>query len=510
MLYNCVMRGKPYTKFFLLIILAVCLVYINSIKGAFVSDDIPGIVNNPTIRDVGSALETGNLIRVLDSLVYTAFGANPVPFHILSIVFHITSAILGFIFLSGFLPKKTAMLAVLIFAIHPINTEAVSWIAGRVYLIMAIFALSSLISYTKFLKGRDPKYYLTSFLIFAAGLLLTKYFQFLVVVPLIFATEFFLHEERFKFNFKKLAPYLPFVLLTAIFVFLNFGRVENRIETTAIQTPPQNYLLASTYSVYKSTTLLIFPHRLSLYRDGAIITQTRLAFMATVTIAYVLTLAYYFSRDKKIFGLLLSITLGVLYIYSPKQVSWFVAGRYLYLSSLFYSALAAMVLLWIINKKREVGYFLATTLVILLSARTIVRNADWRTEKSLWLSVVRYYPLSARAYNNLGDVFAREEDYQRSVQTFSTAIKIDPTYFEAMHNLGLTYLTVGNLDEAERYFKLSLEYKPDLYQAYYQLASIEYRRGNIEEAIDYLEKVLEIDPQNQRAKRDLILLTQSL
>ncbi|MCM8808210.1 MAG: hypothetical protein NC926_09795, partial [Candidatus Omnitrophica bacterium] len=122
------------------------IVYFNSIFNPFIFDDYGLIIENTFIKNFKylKLLFTTNLYegagektlfyRPLQSLsyalIYKFFKLNPIPYHLLNIFLHIGCSILFFLLLKEIYGERIAFLSSLLWAIHPINTEAVTYIAG--------------------------------------------------------------------------------------------------------------------------------------------------------------------------------------------------------------------------------------------------------------------------------------------------------------------------------------------------------------------------------------------
>lgn len=142
------MSRKNLIKAFLIIVVVGLVVYFNSLFNNFVWEDFGQLVNNPIAQNVtniptffmggtyysdNSGVLIGNLYRplmvVYFSIVTTLFGLNPFAFHLLQVLIHVANSYLVFLFLKKFLKSKTSFFMALIFLVHPINTETVSYIS---------------------------------------------------------------------------------------------------------------------------------------------------------------------------------------------------------------------------------------------------------------------------------------------------------------------------------------------------------------------------------------------
>lgn len=157
-------------RVFLLLFFAGFAIYANVIPGKFLFDDNLFIENNEQIKSLsnipelyfssvtgGSSVKADNFYRpnqqAVNALLYAAFGLDPVPFHILSILFHIVNSFLIFIlFLELGIGRNGSFFSSLVFLIHPINTQAVSYISGMADPMGLMFVLASLLFFLKNFK----------------------------------------------------------------------------------------------------------------------------------------------------------------------------------------------------------------------------------------------------------------------------------------------------------------------------------------------------------------------
>jgi len=138
-------------KIFAFLGFLVVAVYWNSLGNDFLSDDIPIIRDNPEIRQLDIQKNLGLWLLYFRAftvtLTYKFFGLNPVFYRLPSVVLHLGSTWLIFILLGLFFETPLPFFVAGIFAVHPILTEAITWISGAPYSNSTFFLLLSLLLY---------------------------------------------------------------------------------------------------------------------------------------------------------------------------------------------------------------------------------------------------------------------------------------------------------------------------------------------------------------------------
>ena len=154
------MAEKNDRKQILFLVLAVVFVYFNSLPNEFIFDDIP-LVRNSLLVTSGNFIDIVFSYRPLRYITYTIdyriFGMNPVGFRLMNILYHIFSVLALFWALKTFgLTKRAAFAASLIFAVHPVQTDAVAYISGRRDVLMGLFYILSTGCFFKFYRTVSP------------------------------------------------------------------------------------------------------------------------------------------------------------------------------------------------------------------------------------------------------------------------------------------------------------------------------------------------------------------
>lgn len=518
----------------LLVFLCVA-VYFNGLGGEFaVVDDLTSFVENEENRDLVRNFKALDLQLIVYSLSYRLFGINPLPLHLVSLTLHAIVTILAFISLYTLFGRGISLIASLLFAVHPVNTETVTWISGSPYLWNTLFAylvIVPFILYRRWRGGRRYRHLITSAIIYVLALILVRSPWTLIVPPaLVVIDQFFCSK---KLSFRSGARFLLFIIPALIFFFgviysrqVERSAPEEGITSVTLNQQSLTRLQSYPYTIYSMWKLYIFPKDLTIYYDGNPITNVTRASMFVVSAIFIIAIIYFWKKNRKVVGTFLMLLVLIAPALSPFRLTWFIAERYLYFGTVFFGALVAMLLLQLEKKTgiKRLSVILTALLVITYSFRTIVRNNDWKTPKALALATIKTSPYSVRAYNDLGNIYLMEEDYERATQYYREALEIFPRSGTAVHNLGIVYLRSGIPDMPETadpvrfqqlftkgvnafrdkfyedalfYFGEALRINPNSAEANEAAGSIYAVRGKLDFAFKHFSQAIELDPTKE-------------
>ena len=465
---------------FLIILTIICwLTFATVLDNGFVSDDIAGFVRNDRYHYIGRLLNLKefSVNRLTYAISYQLFGLNPTPLHVLAVIIHNINCLLAFFLtLKIFKNKRIAYIASSLFCVHPVVTEPVSWISGRQYLFNTTVILINMLLYLEFRRKKDKIFLYASLLLFSLGLVTQRSAWALVLPFLIVTTELFFLKpwERIKKLTKRVAP-IYYFLLAILFVGVayhkeiltrvHFMRTEVSGPTEAFLAEKPSYINRIAYTAGSATKLLFYPKDLSIYHEGEVVRPSFITFGIAVPIVSTILIIYWIKkRHYKKAGLLIGIYLTLLPTFSPIQVSWYIADRYLYLPTLFFTILLAITIENLAKNTRikNAGLYITIIIMSLYFYKDILRNADWQNRKTLWEATARTNPNSPRVYNNLGDVYGLEGDLEKSIHNFQRALQLEPNYPEAMYNLGNTYKQAGEVEKGEKLMQKALKLKPSM------------------------------------------------
>ncbi len=524
------------------------LAYWNSLENDFVFDDVTIVKENRLIKDLrnipeifstdywamGSAYQTG-LYRPLTilsfALNYYYSEDNPIPYHLTNLIIHsINSILIFFFFFLIFKNTKGALLCSLIFAVHPIHTEAVTGIVGRAELLSFLFFFTSLVTFLlacSLSKTRTFILYLISLMAFllallskeiAASLLLVVFFLLIFLDRRVEGRKLFHSLIKHKWKLVAFLLIFGFYLLLRIIIF---GSPMGTSKPISLDNPLAHVsyierILGASAIQLKYLYLLIYPMHLSAdYSYNQIPLHGILPYMiggialAIVLILFALLFFLYLKGSE--FFVPLSFYLASIFLVSNFLITigTIMAERLLYLPSAALCILLGILLSpdggYFLKGKNRYKYFylLLAILVAFGMVRTFYRNTDWKDEKILFLKTTETSPMSAKIHNNLGNLLLKEGQLINAEREFNIALSIHPEYSTAVCNLGTILERKGFIDDAIEKYQKAIELDPEFDLAYFNLGNAFHKRGDFKKALTAYRQAISIYPDYAEAYYNL-------
>ncbi len=152
--------------------------------------------------------------------------------------------------------------------------------------------------------------------------------------------------------------------------------------------------------------------------------------------------------------------------------------------------------------RRAKAVLLIVTAAALITA-TSRRNESYATETTAWADVLAKRPRNARALNNLGAELARQGQTGEALPLFERALELNPNYPEAHNNLGGVYYNLGRMADATQQFSEAVRLKPDYEEAHLNLGLALHNRGRLDEAMAQYRQALQLNPGDAEAHNHL-------
>lgn len=528
-------NSSALRHFLYLLLLAslTCAAYSNSFQVPFIFDDFANIINKKSIRMftpdlpgiISAASEGQSGTRWLPNLSLAlnySFGGEKVwGYHLVNLSVHLGCALVFYLLCLttlrlpavartvGNRTEEIAMAAALLWAVHPLQTNAVTYLVQRMTSISALFYLAALLCYVQGRLRWKSAWQRSA--LFGASLLfglmaITSKENALMLPAMVLGYElFFLAPQQWvKNNWKKTIAWTGVGL--ALILLLTISFLGKEVFSGILE--GYNYrnftlserLLTEARIIFLYLGLLIFPAptRLNLSHDIALSRsllnppQTALALLGIILLIGLII--WTFNRNR-LFSFALFWFLGNLVIESTIVPLELVFEHRLYLPATFL-VLSGATLLFTPGK---VGPWPARTACILLACLlafwTWQRNQAWATSITLWSDVVTKSPGLARGYNNLGVAYHEDKNFKTAQALFEKAIRIEPESRIAYISLGSMYVTQDRLAEAEQTLRIALTKETFLSPSriYHYLGVVYRKAGNYPAAIEYSRRALHLE-----------------
>lgn len=493
-------------RYIYLIIIIGVIVYFNALFNGFVWDDEEQIVNNVAVQSLtnipslffGSTFNTGGtgtlggvyyrpVMMVLFSVLYAITGPHAFLFHFVQIGIHIALAVLLFQLFKRYFAEYIALFLSIVFLVHPVNVESVSYIAAIQDVLYAFFALIAMRIGMNVPKRNIIRHALQIAGVFFLALLSKE-------VAVLAMGIFIFHHIIFRHRIWVLYTFL-LGLISGLYALMRFGFAGVFFSAfhfaPIVQLPFIARLMMSPYIFLTYVGLFIWPHKLAVMQHWVFPTPTITTFWIPLAgaLALVGTVGYvlYKSKDKTLlfFSAWFFISLFPYLQLFPLDMT--IAERWFYVPMI---GLLGMIG-WIISRiwpTRPPRYAIVggVCIILVLSVRTIIRNTDWKDSMHLFAHDVQISRNAFDLENNAGVAYFRAQDYQKAGEHFAESTRLAPKWWVNWSNLGAVEERQGNLDKAADYYRTSIE-NGDYYLAYENYAGVLLKQKRNKEALTFLK-----------------------
>jgi tetratricopeptide (TPR) repeat protein len=540
-------------------------VYFNALFCDFVYDDKVQILENPWIKNIGNIPAIfsrsvwsfqsdmpSNYYRPLMHIVYMInyhlFGLKPWGFHLVNILFHCGVTVLVFLVIRRLLPDpRTSVsaaylsppfIAAILFASHPIHTEAVTWIAGLPDVAFTFFYLLSFYLYVLFRDG-FKRGYILSLLSFSVA---TIFKEPALTLPVLLVAYDYLLKKSDENILAGLRIYIPYAAVSGVYLLVRCLALRSFV-------PLESYAALSTYqSIINVFPLfsdyiasLLWPVGLNLWHSfhpaSSLFEAKVLISLVVAVLSFIVAVATY-RKNRLLFFSLLLVVVPLLPVFYIKAISGKpFAERYLYLPSVGFVFTVAICLAW--ARERLPRAANVTTIVFIVIAGlytvgTMTRNNVWLNDLTLWSDTVMKSPDSADAHFDLGNEYKSQGQLDKAVIEQQAALRLKPDFSDAHNslgvaykslgqldkavaefqaaasgsaeahiNLGSVYLSQGQLDKAVAEFQVALQLRPDYFDAHIDLGSAYASQGQLDKAVAEFQEALRLKPDHAKAHYNL-------
>jgi tetratricopeptide (TPR) repeat protein len=507
-----------------MIALGTTSAYLGSLHGPFVYDDNIWITWNRSIRrlwplwdvlspDKASAVYGRPVLSLSLALNEAIGGMNPLGYHAANLVIHVLAALTLFGIVRrtlGYLPSRfpregdrtiAACAAALLWAVHPLLTESVTYVIQRAESLMGLFYLLTLYAFIRMVQAPNGRAW--GFGAVLACLLGMGTKQVMVTAPFIvlvydrtFIAGTFAAAMRARWGLYLglAATWVPFALLG--------GGIGAAGVGFGLGYQWWAYALTECWVVAHYLMLAFWPFPL-VFDYGADVVSSVHETIPWAAILVVLAAAGFIAFLRRLaagfaavwfFAILSPSSSFIPVAYEP------MAESRMYLPLAAVTALVTCAL-WSALGRRSIPLLAAAALA--LGASAFLRNADYRTDVSIWTDTVLRRPNNERARLALGSALAMQGRNDEAARQFEAALRIDPGDFQARLNLGMALYHKGRAADALAQYAAIAPPTPDSPTLHYDIALALDLAGRMDAAVAEYAAALRLDPVYAEARNNL-------
>ncbi|KAL0968642.1 hypothetical protein UPYG_G00269540 [Umbra pygmaea] len=494
--------------------------YWNSLSCGFVFDDVSAILDNKDLRPAtplrnlflndfwGTPMAEERSHKSYRPLTVLTFRLNyffselsAASYHLLNVGLHAVVCVLFLIFSRLFLDRTSSLIATLLFAVHPIHTEAVTGVVGRAELLSSIFLLAAFLAYTRS-KGADHSIVWTPIavtVVLVATATLCKEQGVTVIgiccvhevfvtqgltLPMLLDTLLQVLRGKDGFPYAVLQTVLKLIVLVVSTLLLVIIRVQviqsqlpvfTRFDNPAAVSPTPARQLTFNYLLPVNAWLLLNPSELccdwtmgTIPLVESLLDPRNLATLAFYGLLVVLAYHSLWHSTSSSKTVLMALSLIVLPFIPASNlffpVGFVVAERVLYVPSMGFCLLVAHGFRIVSYKGylKNISWLMIGVLLTTHAVKTFNRNWDWESEYTLFTSALKVNKNNAKLWNNVGHALENQNNYEKALRYFLQATRVQPDDIGAHMNVGRTYKNLNLSREAEEAYLVAKSLMPQI------------------------------------------------
>ena len=516
-------RNREKIIYVALIIALGALVYVNSLGGDFIWDDIAFIRDNQLIQswsnaprvfsqDVAKSLAPGgggvryNFYRPLQILTYmldySVWGLKPFGYRLTNLIFHILAALaLFWLLLVLFENQLFAFLASAFFVVHPVHTEAVAFISGRADPMALFFMLLTFVFYVRIEKGDSPHSGTVPF--FYTLALLSR--ESSVILPLLILLYSYFYKKSVK-NIR----YISLAIITLAYVVFRSSMATSLLG--GVNTPSFAGAFGRVPGFFAAFVnyirILFLPFELHMEYGNPLFEFTN-SKVILGGILFALLAVYAIIKRKEARFVSFSIFWFILSLLPSSNIypiGAYMAEHWLYVPSIGFFLLLAKGIMSLHSYR--IGVLVTVSLLAFYSFVTVHQTDYWKELIPFYERTLKYNPDSPRLLNNMGVAYHDKGENEKAIEAYRKAIDLDPRYFETFCNLGTVYHDIKEYKKAEEMYKREIAINPAYPKVYNNLGALYNDSGEYGKAVLAYRKAIELRPDQMEIHFNLGLAYQ--
>ncbi len=504
-----------------------CAAYLNALDNPFVYDDHDTVVANASLVDVSNVKFVliyspfRPVVNVSYAIDRWLWEYRPFGYHLTNITLHTIAVLLLLVWIRRLLSdagaaratEAPAFAGAALFAVHPLQSEAVAYVSGRSELMCAVWFLGALLlARDALLSGSRAR----GAAAMACGLLSMASKETGLVLPgVVLAYDWLLRPGEEASRHRRLwRVFVPlFVILAAIGAY----RVATMpgLSGSAATAPLLN-LLTQAIVIWRYVGLLAWPWGQSVMHGVHRVTSLTdpLGWVALAGLATALIVAVRLRTSRPL------VTLGMVWFVAVLAPSSSViplregmAEHRVYLASAgIFIAIAAIVSGWLTTREPQPSRTVRAqtgvlgAIIAIFFTLTVWRNQVWADPVALWREATVHAAGMWEPHYALADSLREQSDCAAALTEYRAVVALRPDHRDAHTNLGICLAQTGQLEESERAFRRVLEIDPSFPRGYTNLGALALVAGDTARARDYYREAIAQDPANVLARMQLASL----
>jgi len=502
--------------------------YGNSLTGPFIFDDLPSIADNSTIHHLwpvwkalspphgrGTTVEGRPVLNLTLAVNYAVGGVDPRGYHVANLVIHILAGLtlMGITRRTLLLPalrerfgavdNELALATAVLWLVHPLQTESVTYLSQRAESLMGLFYLLTLYG---FIRGTESpgagRWFAVSITACVLGMATKEVMVSAPLMVLLYDRTFVAGSFREAWR-RRRSLYLA---LAGTWILLGYlvATAGGRGGTAGfgVRILWWQYALTQTCAIIHYLWLSVWPHPLVFDYGTDGVTDAWQVAAGTVLVAGLVTGTAISLWRWPVIGFVACWFLAIL---APSSSILPVATQTM-AEHRMYLPLAAVVVLGVLGIHELVGrrtVAVAVVVALTLGVLTWRRNEDYRSDADIWADTVAKRPDNPRAQEHLGVALGQTGRLPQAVEHLEQALRAEPDYAEAHCNLGAILGQTGRLSQAVEHLEHALRVEPEYAEAHYNLGIALVQMGKIDDAIGQYEQAVRIRPEYAEAHGNL-------
>ncbi len=501
-----------------LLIIAVWAAYANALRGAFVFDDLYAIIHNPTIRSwdlsrilflpagEGGTVAGRPLVNLTLAFNYAVSGTAPWSYHVFNIVVHAVAACVLFglsvralrrVHVAWLREADVTPLAGLIaglWALHPLQTESVTYVIQRAESLASLAILLALYFTARAADSRHSlPWRLAAWLACLAGIGCKETAAVAPLLVLLYDRAFLagswrrLRIERWKFHAALFCTWIPLAAL----VVNSEGRTGSAGFDTSMSVAA--YALTQCRAIPHYLSLALWPFPLVFDYGTEVVHDVATAVPGALLVLALLGASAWAVARRPVLGF---VGAAFFLLLAPSS-SFVPIATQTVAEHRMYLPLSAVVALLVLGLYRACGTRAFGMLVVVgaaAAALTSARNVVYRSELSVWSDTVAARPTNARAHTNLGIALEQAGGVADAVAHYERALRIDAANGAAELNLCEALLRLNRIPEAVTHGENAVRLSPRSGDARVNLGNALLRAGRGGDAVASFEAALQLQP----------------